>query len=117
MLFITSEEKLTFDQKIAVEKVCATSKDAAIILSFTRVFIQMMKTKQGYLLKDWIDRAINSGVKEIYHFAKSLLAEYASIENAINSPWSNGPVEGFVNKLKTIKRQMYGRASFELLRK
>ncbi|WP_175634835.1 transposase, partial [Pedobacter ghigonis] len=40
-----------------------------------------------------------------------------SIENAINLHWSNGPVEGNVNKLKTIKRQMYGRASFDLLRK
>ncbi|MCL1689419.1 transposase [Elizabethkingia anophelis] len=76
-----------------------------------------MKTKQGSLLKSWINNAINSGIKEIFHFAKSLLAEYQSIENAINLPWSNGPVEGFVNKLKTIKRQMYGRASFELLRK
>jgi transposase len=31
-------------------------------------------------------------------------------------PWSNGPLEGFVNKIKTIKRQMYGRASFPMLR-
>ncbi|WP_107809908.1 transposase [Elizabethkingia sp. YR214] len=44
-------------------------------------------------------------------------AEYDSIENTISLPWSNGPVEGFVNKLKIIKRQMYGKANFELLRK
>lgn len=36
---------------------------------------------------------------------------------AINEEWSNGPVEGAVNRLKTIKRQMYGRASFDLLRR
>ncbi|HFK5584268.1 TPA: hypothetical protein ACGZ92_000445 [Elizabethkingia anophelis] len=46
-----------------------------------------------------------------------MLSEYTSIENAISSPWSNDSVEGFVNTLKTIKRQMYGRASFGLLRK
>jgi transposase len=50
-------------------------------------------------------------------FANGLLRDYQSIKNAISLPWSNGPVEGNVNKLKTIKRQMYGRASFDLLRK
>ncbi|MCL1691916.1 transposase [Elizabethkingia anophelis] len=99
-----------------IEKVCNSSKEEAVILSLTRSFIQMIKAKQGNLLKSWIHNAMNSGIKEIFHFAKSLLTEYQSIENSINLPWTNGPVEGFVNKLKTIKRQMYGRASFELLR-
>ncbi|MYY27387.1 transposase [Elizabethkingia anophelis] len=87
-----------------IEKVCNNSKEAAAMLSLTRSFIQMMKTKQGNLLKSWINDAMNSGIKEIFHFARSLLAEYQFIENAINLPWSNGRMEGFVNKLKTIKK-------------
>ncbi|HAT3994281.1 TPA: transposase [Elizabethkingia anophelis] len=101
---MTTQEKLTSEQKIVIEKVCATFKDTVVSLSLVRSFIQMIKTKQGNLLKGWINSGLNLGVKEIYHFAKSLLSEYQSIENAINLPWSNGPVEGFVNKLKTIKR-------------
>jgi hypothetical protein len=38
------------------------------------------------------------------------------VENAVKHVWSNGPVEGHINRLKTLKRQMYGRAKFELLR-
>ncbi|MCG6191299.1 transposase [Maribellus maritimus] len=40
-----------------------------------------------------------------------------AVQNAIQLKWSNGPVEGHVNRIKSIKRQMYGRASFELLRR
>jgi len=39
------------------------------------------------------------------------------VKEALNCEWSNGQVEGQVNRLKTIKRQMYGRGSFELLRR
>jgi len=50
-------------------------------------------------------------------FAGGLLRDITAVENGINMRWSNGAVEGPVNRLKSIKRQMYGRASFELLRK
>lgn len=49
-------------------------------------------------------------------FAAGLQRDVAGIENAIALPWSTGPAEGEISRLKTIKRQMYGRADFELLR-
>nr|MBA2734414.1 transposase [Acidobacteriota bacterium] len=48
--------------------------------------------------------------------AQGLLADEAAVRNALSSVWSNGQVEGQVNRLKMIKRQMYGRAKFDLLR-
>ena len=45
-----------------------------------------------------------------------LRQEYRAVAAALEYPWSNGPVEGQINRLKTIKRQMYGRANFDLLR-
>ncbi|EDP94122.1 transposase [Kordia algicida OT-1] len=60
---------------------------------------------------------MNSGIKEVISFAKGVIADYDAIKNAVNLPWNNGPVEGSVNKLKTLKRQMYGRASSELLKR
>lgn len=86
-------------------------------LSLIRAYRGIMESKKGSQLKVWINSAINSGIKEITSFAKGLLTDYDSIENAMTLSWSNGPVEGSVNKLKTIKRQMYGRGSFALLKK
>jgi transposase len=55
-----------------------------------------------------------SGLKT---FAKGLLRDIKAIENGIRMPWSNGAVEGHINRIKSIKLRMYGRASFNLLRK
>jgi transposase len=47
-------------------------------------------------------------------YARHLRRDYRAVELAIETPWSNGPVEGQINRLKAIKRQMYGRAGFDL---
>jgi hypothetical protein len=57
-----------------------------------------------------------SAVKEIKNFALGLKRDGAAVYAAIEQPWSNGMAEGNVNRLKTVKRTMYGRASFDLLR-
>jgi transposase len=49
-------------------------------------------------------------------FAEGLCQDLAAVRNAVTSPWSNGQTEGQVNRLKMLKRQMYGRANFDLLR-
>jgi len=49
-------------------------------------------------------------------FVRTLKQDLSAIEAAVTEPWSNGPVEGHINRLKTLKRQMYGRAGIELLR-
>ena len=49
-------------------------------------------------------------------FAQSLSQDLAAVRAALTLPWSTSPVEGHINRLKTVKRQMYGRASFDLLR-
>jgi transposase len=56
-------------------------------------------------------------IKELKSFSSGLMSDFIAVKNALTLPWSNGQVEGQINKLKTIKRQMYGRASFDLLRK
>ncbi len=76
-----------------------------------------MENKDGHCLKKWIIVAVKCGVPELISFARGLLSDFEATKNALTLPWSNGQVEGQINKLKTIKRQMYGRASFALLRK
>ena len=50
-------------------------------------------------------------------FANSLESDFDAVKAALTLHWSNGPVEGFINKLKMLKRAMFGRAKFDLLEK
>jgi transposase len=67
-------------------------------------------------LKRWIEEAEATGIAGISKFVRQLKRDRDAVENAVEHRWSNGPVEGHVNRLKNLKRQMYGRAKFELLR-
>jgi transposase len=67
-------------------------------------------------LADWLKEAEASEIGELRSFAASIQQDQAAVQAAITEPWSNGPVEGQVNRLKVIKRSMYGRAGFALLR-
>jgi transposase len=67
-------------------------------------------------LSDWIARAMASGVSELVSFATGLRSDEAAVSAALTGNWSNGPVEGQVNRLKAIKRSMYGRARLDLLK-
>ncbi len=65
---------------------------------------------------DWLEKVSASQVEELQGFARGLVQDRAAVEAALSSEWSNGQVEGQVNRLKFLKRQMYGRAGFDLLR-
>ncbi|MEE6260134.1 transposase [Plantactinospora sonchi] len=65
----------------------------------------------------WIDRARHAGYPEIRGFAAGLVSDRDAVVAGLAQPWSSGPVEGQVNRIKTIKRQMYGRANLDPLRK
>ncbi|MFT4667648.1 MAG: transposase [Patescibacteria group bacterium] len=69
------------------------------------------------LLDPWIEQAKTSGLITLKNFAVGLENDYEAVKSAFSLEWNNGQVEGHVNRLKTIKRQMYGRANFHLLRK
>jgi transposase len=67
-------------------------------------------------LQRWVDEAEASGIEVMRRFVRKLKQDWAAVKNAVEQTWSNGPAEGHINRLKTLKRQMYGRARFELLR-
>jgi transposase len=116
-LFYIDRRRLSKEEKLFINTLCTESKEIKRAAKLIRQFKTMLKKKDGSMLNAWIKNAISSNVKEIKGFAKGLLSDFEAIENGVKLPWSNGPVEGLVNKLKIIKRQMYGKASFELLRK
>lgn len=76
----------------------------------------LVRAKDHPALATWFKRAEASSLPEIRSFAIGLRRDQAAVEAAITSVWSNGQTEGQVNRLKVLKRQMYGRAKLDLLR-
>jgi transposase len=74
------------------------------------------KARTTVALHQWLDRAHATGIALIQNFVCLLRRDILAVEAAVTTRWSNGPVEGQVNRLKMLKRQMYGRAGVELLR-
>jgi len=80
-------------------------------------FVRMVHDRKPDLLDDWIQRTHGAEVPyELAGFADGLLQDHAAVKAGLTLEWSNGQVEGQINRLKMIKRQMYGRAGFDLLR-
>jgi transposase len=83
-----------------------------------REFRAMVRERRGDNWDAWLTKACGPGsAKEIRGFAEGLKKDEAAVRAALRLEWSNGQVEGQVTRLKLIKRQMFGRAKFDLLRK
>jgi transposase len=80
-------------------------------------FGALVRTRDGPGLTAWLDRADASGLPEIRSFAAGIQRDRSAVDAALSSVWSNGQTEGQVNRLKALKRQMYGRAKLDLLEK
>jgi transposase len=107
---------LNDEQKTARTALLKVSAVAAQAYPLVQAFRRMISERQVEALDTWLHRAETSGIATLRRFATSLRSDYQAVKAALAYPWSNGPVEGHVHRLKLIKRQMYGRASFALLR-
>lgn len=98
--------------KLLFEKYPQMKKMEKLVKDFKNLF----KTKKDGALKTWIEEVFESDCG-LNNFAKNLLKDYDAVNNAVITNISNGQVEGQVNRIKTIKRKMYGKAGFQLLGK
>lgn len=76
----------------------------------------MVRERRGHALEDWGAREEASGLRTVAGFARGLRQDWEAVVAGLTLAWSNGPVEDPINRLKALKRQMYGRASFRLIR-
>jgi len=105
-----SEEAAKRMEKVnATSELCGSMKLASELLEMTR---GQSKTS----LSDWLARADASKSGSVQTFAETLRTDASAVQAALSTPWNNGPVEGQVNRLKLIKRSMFGRAGLPLLR-
>ena len=80
-------------------------------------FAQMLRTRRGELLDTWLDQVQSNHLAELQSFAAGIEKDKAAVRAGLTWWINNGMIEGYVTKLKLIKRQGYGRAGFPLLRK
>ena len=88
----------------------------ATLATYTETFVQMVRERAAERLDPWLEGVLASPWRELKRFAQGLRQDYAAVKAALTWPYSNGPTEGHVNRLKLFKRQMYGRAQLDLLR-
>lgn len=115
-LLVKPPDKLKPDEKTTVERVLQASDPVRRAYHFGQTFLRLVRQRYHKALGPWLMAALESDVTDLRQFAKSLIQDQAAVQAALSLPWSNGQVEGQVNRLKLIKRQMYGRAEFDLLK-
>jgi transposase len=86
-------------------------------ISLTEGFAKLIRARDPVALDTWLVQAAASTLKPFRSFAASLRHDYDAVHAGVELPWSTGPVEGTINRLKMVKRTMFGRAGFALLQR
>jgi transposase len=104
-------------QQAYLTRLCANDEAIAQTYHLVQAFGTLVRDRPGVVQVDqWLAEVEQCGVPELQTFVAGLKKDYDAVLAGLTSEWSNGPTEGCVNKLKLIKRLMYGRGSFPLLR-
>ena len=114
---LTPPGKLTDDHRAALAQITARCEELAATRGLVREFAEMLCHRHGERLEAWAAQAETSPVSELRGFAKGLRKDWAAVTAGLTVSYSSGAVEGHVNRIKMIKRQMYGRANPDVLRK
>jgi len=96
-----------------VDALLASAPDIRAAAEHARAFADLLQRREPAAFDAWLDTAAATGLGG---FAAGLRQDRDAVRAAVAEPWSNGPVEGHINRLKLTKRQMFGRAGFDLLR-
>ena len=110
------EDRLEKQEKEYLGALTRLSPEIQTVRELTREFQQLVKQRQEAGLDQWRERVARSELGESKSFAEGLMSDEAAVREALRSKWSNGQTEGQINRLKMIKRSMYGRGKLDLLR-
>jgi len=115
LLFLPTE-RLTDRQREQRERLCGCHPDVEAAYVLVSAFVVMLAERRVEDLESWLRQATHSQLPELKRFARSLRRDEAAVRAAFSSEISNGQTEGQVLRLKLIKRSLFGRANFDLLR-
>ena len=108
-------DNLTRGARRQLAAILAACPELAAVQAHVSAFADLMTQRRGRELEKWINAA--SGQPLLRPFADGLRRDLDAVTAGLTLPWSSGVVEGHVNRIKMLKRQMYGRASPDLLRR
>jgi transposase len=115
-LLVQRPDELSDEDRDYVGRLCTSEPTIATAYELAQGFATVARERRGQGFATWLTQATASGIAELRGFARGLADDHAAVEAGLSLDWSNGQTEGQVNKLKLLKRQMFGRASFDLLR-
>ncbi len=115
-LFIRDPQKFTDQEQEQLALIRAASAPAETAYGLVQDFLTMVHQREGERLDAWIEAAQASQIPELQHFVNGILKDKDAVVAGLTLPYSNGPVEAQVQKLKVVKRSMFGRAKLPLLR-
>jgi transposase len=108
--------KRSAEAQTYLDQLCQMDTRITRAYQLTQGFLALVRERRGCDLEAWITAATDSGIDALARFARGLQEDLAAVTAGLTLPWSNGPVEGQITRLKLLKRQGYGRAGFALLR-
>jgi transposase len=115
---MTKPDQLADADRGSLDAILAASPELAAVTASVRAFAAMMNERRGRkLLEPWMTAALATGEPALCSFVTGLRADQDAVTNGLSLQWSSGAVEGHVNRIKMLKRQMYGRANPDLLRR
>lgn len=114
-LVMRDDQTLTSDDTDLLSRICL-HPHVLTIYPLVQQFVNRVRQRSAIHLDDWLKKCADTGISCLQTFATGVQQDYAAVRAALETPWSHGQTEGQVNRLKLIKRQMYGRANFDLLR-
>ena len=115
-LCIKPRGQMTARQVANVDALKAGSAEFSAMRHLAMRFRGLLRGGTPERLDAWLIDARASGIYAMQRFARTIRQDLEAVRNAVSEPWSNGQTEGQINKLKTLKRAMYGRAGVDLLR-
>ena len=104
------------DEYSLVLRLGRQSEELTVAYGLVVDFQALLHERRPGELANWVQRALASGLRELGRFARGVVRDFAAVYAGMAGIYSNGPVEGQVNRLKMLKRQLFGRANFDLLR-
>ncbi len=110
-------DELDANEQAYRQALCQQSAAIATAQALVADFGRIVRARARTELDAWLGAAARSRIAELVSFARGLRRDYDAVAAALRSPYSQGQTEGHVNRLKMLKRQTYGRANFDLLRR
>ncbi|HEV8637899.1 MAG TPA: ISL3 family transposase [Chloroflexota bacterium] len=116
-LLLRRPSELDDEEQKLLQDLSQSSPELVGARQLAQRFLGLVRERRGRELDEWLADANTTGPPELRGFSRNLQRDWQAVSAGLTEPWSSGSVEGHVNKLKVVKRQMFGRARFDLLRK